>query len=161
VPILEPEVLLDGNHSRQRAKEVIQETVGVLFSVLEEQAVDRTAVILKTAMALSGSASGKTDTPEEVAHDTLEALMASVPKDVPGIVFLSGGQATEQATDNLRAIGNQAKEKQAPWPLTFSYARALQDEALSLWKGKDENFPAARAAFMARLEKVSNASQGV
>jgi fructose-bisphosphate aldolase class I len=160
VPILEPEVLLDGNHSRARAKEVIQQTVGTLFSVLSEQAVDLSAVILKTAMALSGNKSGKTDLPEEVAHDTLEALMASVPKEVPGIVFLSGGQTPDQATDNLRAIGNQAKEKQAPWPLTFSYARALQDEALALWAGKDENIPGARAAFLARLAKVSKASLG-
>lgn len=155
VPIVEPEVLLEGKHSRARSRAVIEETLGVLFSVLEEHAVDLASVILKTSMALSGSESGKKDTPEEVAEDTVAALLQSVPRKVAGIVFLSGGQTPEEATANLAAITRRAKEKNAPWPLTFSYARALQEEALSLWKGKEENVPAARAAYLARLAKVS------
>lgn len=157
VPILEPEVLLEGRHSRARARAVITETLQTLFSVLDEYAVDRASIIIKTSMALSGSESGKKDTPEEVAHDTLAALVASVPPQVAGIVFLSGGQTPEQATANLAAITRQARETGAPWPLTFSYARALQDEALSIWKGKEENVPPARAAFLARLTAVSAA----
>lgn len=157
VPILEPEVLYKGTHSRQRARAVLTETLGTLFSVLEEQAADRAGVILKTSMALSGSDSGKKDTPEEVAEDTLAALMESVPRQVAGIVFLSGGQTPDQATENLSAITKRAKSERAPWPLTFSYARALQEESLSLWKGKLENVPAARAAFLERLAKVSAA----
>ncbi len=98
VPILEPEVLLSGRHSRARAKEVLQETLGALFHVLHEQAVDLPGVILKTAMAISGSESGKKDTPEEVAEDTVAVLMKTVPKEVAGIVFLSGGQTPDQAT---------------------------------------------------------------
>ena len=155
VPILEPEVLLEGKHSRARSRAVIEETLTTLFSVLEEQSVDRASLVVKTSMALSGSESAKKDTPEEVAEDTLAALMKSVPRQVAGIVFLSGGQTPEAATANLAAITRKAKEANAPWPLTFSYARALQDEALALWKGKEENIPAARAAYLNRLAKVS------
>ena len=157
VPILEPEVLYEGKHSRARAHTVLTETLGTVFSVLDEHAVDRASVILKTAMALSGKESGKKDTPEEVAEDTLAALRESVPSDIAGIVFLSGGQAPDQATANLEAIARRAREVSAPWPLTFSYARALQEEALELWKGEEANVPAARAAFLARLKKVSAA----
>ncbi len=157
VPILEPEVLHEGKHSRARARTAIEETLGTLFSVLEEHSVDRASVILKTSMALSGSDSGKKDTPEEVALDTVDALLRSVPRQIAGIVFLSGGQDPETATENLAAITRRAKEANAPWPLTFSYARALQEEALSVWEGKEENVPAARAAFLARLAKVSAA----
>lgn len=155
VPILEPEVILGGKHSRGRARAVMTETLNTLFSVLDEHAVDRASLILKTSMVLSGDESGKKDTPEEVAEDTLAALRESVPTQIAGIVFLSGGQTPDQATDNLAAIAKFAKETDAPWPLTFSYARALQEEALTLWKGEKENVPAARAAFLARLEKVS------
>lgn len=157
VPIIEPEVLLEGKHSRARSRAVIHETLATVFSVLAEHSVDRASIILKTAMALSGSESGKSDTPEEVAEDTLAALLESVPRQVAGIVFLSGGQSADQATENLAAIARKAKELSAPWPLTFSFARALQDEALALWKGKEENLVAARGAFLARLAKVSEA----
>lgn len=157
VPMVEPEVLLAGKHGRLRARAVIELVLHALFDALREQSVDLSGVILKTSMALSGSESGYIDTPEEVAEDTLAALMAAVPKQVPGIVFLSGGQSTEQATANLKAITVLAHEKQAPWPLTFSYARALQDEALAVWQGKDEHEAAAREVFLARLKKVSEA----
>jgi fructose-bisphosphate aldolase class I len=157
VPILEPEVLLEGTHSRLRARAVMAETFKALFDTLGEQCADLSGVILKTSMALSGSKSGRTDTPKEVAEDTLGVLMENVPAELGGIIFLSGGQTPDQATANLAAITKLAKERKAPWPLTFSYARALQEEALALWKGKDENVPAARAAFLARLKQVSDA----
>lgn len=157
VPMVEPEMLLDGNHSRMRAKEVLGDTLGTLMQVMEEQAVDMTAVILKTSMVVSGKDSGKKDSPEEVAEDTLAVLMEHVPALIPGIVFLSGGQTPDQATANLAAITRLAKEKGAPWPLTFSFARALQEEAITAWGGKDENIPAARAIFLERLKKVSAA----
>ena len=157
VPILEPEVLLAGKHSRMRSRAVLAETLGTLFSVLEEHAVDRTSLILKTSMVLSGDESEKKDTPEEVALDTVAVLMENVPADIAGIVFLSGGQTPDQAIDNLRAIRHQAREISAPWPLTFSYARAFQEEALAVWKGVPENVPAARAAFLARLVEASQA----
>lgn len=157
VPLLEPEVLLTGNHSRKRASEVIGQTLGVLFAVLEEQSVDKSGIIIKTAMALSGSDSGKKDTPDEVAEDTIAVLIQSVPRDVAGIVFLSGGQSPDQATANLAAITKRAQAANAPWPLTFSYARALQEEALAIWKGEAGNMEAARAAYLARLKKVAQA----
>ena len=159
VPIVEPEVLLEGTHSRTRSRAVIEEMLGTLFSVLAEHSVDHASLILKTSMVLSGSENAKKDTPEEVAEDTLHALMAAVPKKVAGVVFLSGGQMPDEATDNLAAICRLSRAKGGtPWPLTFSYARALQEEALSLWRGKEENVPAARAAFIARLKKVSAAA---
>ena len=160
VPILEPEVLYDGTHSRVRAREVIKETLGTLMKALDEHAVDCSGILIKSAMAMSGKDTGRIDTPEEVAEDTVEAFLAAVPREVPGIIFLSGGQGNDQATDNLRAIATYAKTKDAPWNLTFSYSRALQDEALSIWQGKDENMEAARAAFLARLEKVALAAEG-
>ena len=161
VPILEPEVLYDGTHSRVRCREVLVETFSTLIRALDEHAVDLSAVIMKSSMALSGKGTGRIDTPEEVAEDTLGAFLTAIPKQVPGIIFLSGGQDDDQATDNLRAIARLAVEKQVPWQLTFSYSRALQDDALKVWKGKDENVPAAREAFLARLKKVSEAAQGL
>lgn len=154
VPMVEPEVLLEGNHSRVRSREVLTQVLTTLFACLEDQSVDLSAVILKTSMVLSGNKNTRGDTPEEVAFDTVAVLKEIVPDTVPGIVFLSGGQATEQATENLRAIRAEAARVGVPWKLTFSYARALQDEALTIWQGKEENVDAARAAFIERLKKV-------
>lgn len=157
VPMLEPEVLLEGAHGRLRARAVIESAMRVLFDTLNEQCADLSGVILKTSMAVSGNKNNRQDSPEEVAEDTLGALMETVPSEVAGIVFLSGGQTPDQATANLAAITKLARERKAPWPLTFSYARALQEEALLVWKGEDENVPAAREAFLSRLEKVAAA----
>lgn len=157
VPMLEPEVLLDGAHGRLRARAVIESAMRVLFDTLNEQCADLSGIIIKTSMAVSGNKNGRQDSPEEVAEDTVGALMETVPPEVAGIVFLSGGQTPDQATANLAAITKLARERNAPWPLTFSYARALQEEALIAWKGLDENVPAAREAFLARLEKVATA----
>ncbi|MFA7302606.1 MAG: class I fructose-bisphosphate aldolase [Candidatus Paceibacterota bacterium] len=157
VPVLEPEILLEGKHSRKQTRVVMEQTFNTLFSMLDEHSVDRASLIIKTSMALTGADSQKRDAPEEVAEDTLAALMASVPRQIAGVVFLSGGQTPDQATDNLAAITKHAKVVDAPWPLTFSYARALQDEALAVWKGETENVPAARAAFLARLRRVAAA----
>lgn len=156
VPILEPEVLLDGKHSRLRSRDVMEETLQNLFSVLDEQAVDRASIILKTSMVLSGSENKKKDAPEEVAEDTVAVLMKNVPRQIAGIVFLSGGQTPDQATDNLAAISKYAKGSNVSWPLTFSYLRALEEEALAIWKGKEENVPVARSAFLSRLSKISS-----
>lgn len=157
VPILEPEVLLDGSHGRVKCRQVMETALGALVGQLLEQCADPSGVIIKTSMAVSGKESGRTDRPEEVAEDTVGALMSAVPKEIAGIVFLSGGQTPDQATENLAAITRAARMKGAPWPMTFSFARALQEEALSAWAGKDENLPAARAAFLARLKKASEA----
>lgn len=160
VPVVEPEVMLDGNHSRVRAHAVLEDTLNALMTALSDQAVDLSGVILKTSMAVSGKESGHKDTPEEVAEDTVAALMKTVPKNLLGVVFLSGGQTPDQATDNLRAIAREGQKKGAAWPLSFSYARALQEEGLAIWGGKPENVAAAREAFMVRLAKVSAATRG-
>ncbi len=160
VPIVEPEVLLEGTHSRLRSRQVLEATLTALMDALHDQGVDMSGLILKTSMALSGSGTGRIDSPQEVAEDTVGALMKAVPADVAGIVFLSGGQGDEQATENLRAILKEAREKNAPWPLTFSFARALQDEALTVWAGDEANQDTARELFIARLKKVSEALHG-
>jgi len=156
VPILEPEVLYNGIHSRMRARAVLGEVLETVFAVLAEHAVDRASIVLKTSMVLSGKESEKRDTPEEVAEDTIAALLKSVPRQIAGVTFLSGGQTPDQATDNLSAICRLSRQNGGtPWPISFSFARALQGEALAVWKGKQENIPAARAVFLARLAKVS------
>lgn len=160
VPILEPEVLLEGGHSRVRAREVIVKTLETLMLTLQDRAVDFSGVLIKTAMAVSGRESGRADTPEEVAEDTMEALLETVPSSIAGIVFLSGGQTPDQATENLRAIAAKARDVHAPWPLTFSYARAIQEEALAVWAGNDEAIPQAREVYLERLKKVAEALDG-
>ena len=157
VPIVEPEVLYEGKHGILRSKEVLQQTLTAVIETMKDQAVDLTSVLVKSSMALSGKETGRIDSPEEVAEHTLDAFMAAIPREVPGIVFLSGGQSDGQATENLRAISKRAKEIGAPWPLTFSYSRALQNEALQVWKGEKGNAEAAQEAFIARLKKVSEA----
>lgn len=158
IPMVEPEVFHEGKHSRARCRKVLEETLGTLFSVLQEHSIDLKCMILKTSMALSGSESGKKDMPEEVAEDTIAALLESVPNHLGGIVFLSGGQAPGEATENLAAITAEGSRAKAPWPMTFSYARALQEEALGVWLGKEENVDAARAVFLKRLALVSKAA---
>jgi fructose-bisphosphate aldolase, class I len=160
VPMLEPEVLLEGSHSRIRCREVLQITLQALMDELLSQCADPSAVIVKTSMVLSGSSTNHKDAPEDVARDTYEALRAAIPAEVPGIVFLSGGQTPDQATDNLRALSRIAREEGAPWPMTYSYSRALQEEALRAWEGKDENVDSARHLYMARLKAVSDALKG-
>lgn len=160
VAIIEPEVLIEGNHSRIRCKQVLEQTLTTVFQVLSDNVIDFNGVLLKTAMVLSGKETGKIDTPEEVAADTVDVLMKCVPTDILGVVFLSGGQSSDQATNNLAAITKEAQNRSATWPLTFSFARALQDEALAVWRGNDSGIGQAREAFIARLTKVQDALQG-
>ncbi|OGG67725.1 hypothetical protein A3E65_01220 [Candidatus Kaiserbacteria bacterium RIFCSPHIGHO2_12_FULL_56_13] len=157
VPVIEPEVLLDGMHSLLRSKVVLEEVLATVFVALEAQAVDRASVVLKTSMVLSGSETGKHDAPQEVARHTLEALVANVPKQIAGIAFLSGGQTPDQATENLAAIVATARAASTSWPVTFSYARALQEETLQIWRGEEANVAAARAVFLNRLKRLSAA----
>lgn len=160
VPMLEPEVLYDGTHSLVRCREVITQALATTVAALHDSAVDLSSVVIKTSMAMSGKDTGRIDAPEEVARETVEALLASVPPEIPGIVFLSGGQDDDQATENLRAIHAYAKERKAPWNITFSYARAIQGDALSAWQCKVENVPEARKAYMERLQALHRALEG-
>jgi fructose-bisphosphate aldolase class I len=158
VPIVEPEVLLDGNHTTTRCAEIETEVLKLLFEKLKAGNVDLTKLLLKTSMVLPGKESGVKAEPLEVAHATLRTLKNSVPAEVPGIVFLSGGQSPDEATNNLNEMVKLKAD--SPWELSFSFARALQSEAMDAWRGMGENVPAAQEIFIERLKKVSLARKG-
>jgi len=157
VPIVEPEVLMKGNHSLERAKHVITHVLNAVFAELQEKEVTLSELLLKTGMVLPGSSSGQQASPEEVAGETIEVLRATVPGKVPGVVFLSGGQSPEQATLNLNAI---AKEGEQPWKLTFSYSRALHSPVLAAWRGDDAQTARAQKLFLHRAQLNAAASRG-
>lgn len=159
VPINEPEVLMDGSHTLEQCADVTERTLKALYKKCEEKGVDVSLTLLKPNMILSGK-DLKTDSPEEVAEATLAVFQKAVPKEVPGIVFLSGGQTPVQATENLNAINKKAKEVNAPWVLSYSYGRALQEDALKAWAGKAENIPAAQAALAHRASMNGAAQEG-
>lgn len=158
VPIVEPEILLTGNHTTTRCDEIETKVLQVLFEKIKTKNVDLGSLLLKTSMVLPGRDSGVKAEPLEVANATLRALKKSVPPEVAGIVFLSGGQSPDEATNNLNEIVKLKAD--APWEISFSFARALQEEAMWEWQGKDENIFAAQEAFIKRLEKVSTARNG-
>jgi fructose-bisphosphate aldolase class I len=158
VPMVEPEVLLDGNHSIERCYEVSEATLRALFSALYEQRVVLEATILKASMVLTGNKCAQRAGVEEVAERTLRCLKNSVPAALPGIVFLSGGQTPVEATAHLNAMNCSAGT--LPWKLSFSYSRALQEPALKAWNGDSANGGAAQAALLHRAQLNSAASQG-
>lgn len=158
VPIIEPEVLYEGPHSLQQAKETTARVISTTLEVIEAYRVDMRAIILKTSMVLAGSQSDRQSTPTEVAEATLGVLTGNVPSEVGGIVFLSGGQAPQQATENLNAVGAQSAD--APWPITYSFSRAVQDPVMKAWGGKTENVQSAQKIFYHRLACNSAARDG-
>ena len=147
VPMVEPEVLMEGDHTIARCADVLRGTLGIVFHELEKFRVDLSGVILKTSMALSGKAR-KRDNPDEVADYTTGVLRDMVPEEVAGVVFLSGGQSPLQATENLNAIARRGPH---PWPVTFSYSRALQEPVLAAWGGLDANREIAQKIFIHRI----------
>lgn len=157
VPIVEPEVLMDGAHTIQRCEEVTEETLKSVFAGLKEFKVGLSGMLLKPNMVISGKECPQQASVEEVAEATLRCFRKVVPGEVPGIVFLSGGQSADLATRHLNAMNKMGG---VPWQLSFSYARALQQEALQTWSGKTENVKAAQKAFYERAEKVSAARFG-
>lgn len=158
VPIVEPEILLDGNHTTTRCAEISISVWKLLFDKLKAADVDLKNLILKTNMILPGKDSSVKAAPLEVAEATLRSLKKSVPPEVGGIVFLSGGQTPDEATNNLNEIVK--RKESSPWPLSFSYSRALQEEAMREWVGKDENVSEAQKVFLNRLGRVSRARNG-
>lgn len=154
VPIVEPELVYDGNYSLTQSAEVTGHILNILFKTLESFGVNLRACILKCNMVLAGKRYHTQSTPEEVGKATAEVLKNHVPSELAGIVFLSGGQTPEQATNNLASV---IKNGPFPWPITFSFARALQDPALYAWKGDHANAEAAKEAFLARLKANSEA----
>ena len=147
VPIVEPEVLMDGAHTLARCDAVTREALHQVFGALHRHGVDLTGMILKPNMVLPGKDSPEPASVAEVASATVACLRASVPAAVPGIAFLSGGQSDELATAHLDAMNRLGPH---PWELSFSYGRALQQPALKAWAGKEDNVPAAQAAFARR-----------
>lgn len=158
VPIVEPEVLMDGNHTAQRCQEVTEATLTALYNALNEQRVMLEGTILKPNMVVSGKDCPDQAGVAEVAERTITCFKRTVPSAVPGICFLSGGQSEEEATAHLNAMNAGGD---LPWALSFSYGRALQQSALKAWGGKPDNVPAAQAAFAHRARMNSLAQKGV
>jgi len=157
VPIVEPEVLMDGNHSIERCLEVTSNTLSALFRYLDEHGVNIKGTLLKPSMVISGKDANEQASVEEVAEKTLKCLLANVPSDLPGITFLSGGQSDIDATAHLDAMN---KIGGFDWKLSFSYGRALQQPALKTWLGKKENAEAAQTALSHRALMNKKAAQG-
>jgi fructose-bisphosphate aldolase class I len=157
VPIVEPEVLMDGDHDIDRCYEVTSRVLNKTFRELQAQRVALEGMILKPNMAISGKKCSKQASVEEVAEKTVRLLKACVPAAVPGIAFLSGGQSDEEATAHLNAMHRLGT---LPWPLTFSYGRALQAAPQKAWAGKAENVAAGQRAFAHRARMNALASTG-
>ncbi len=157
VPIVEPEVLMDGGHSLARCYEVTEEVLKQVFAQLYEMRIFLEGMVLKPNMVVPGKKAPRQARVEEVAEATVRVLKNCVPSAVPGIAFLSGGQSDVEATAHLDAINHLGP---LPWPVTFSYGRALQAAAQKAWSGKPENVPAAQAAFAHRARMNGLAAMG-
>jgi fructose-bisphosphate aldolase class I len=158
VPIVEPEVLMDGTHTIEQSYHVTSRVLKALYTELYDQRVDVEGTLLKPNMVLSGYDAAERAGVEEVAEWTLKCFYKHVPAAVPGIVFLSGGQSDEDATANLNAMN---AKRPHPWQLSFSYGRALQAPALKAWGGKPENVEAAQHAYYHRAKMNSAARSGL
>jgi len=158
VPIVEPEVLPDGDHDLETAQRVTEEVLSFVYKALADHHVFLEGTLLKPNMVTAGQSCTKKYTPQEVALATVKALRRTVPASVPGIVFLSGGQSEEEATVHLNAI-NQAPGVK-PWALSFSFGRALQASVLKAWAGKQENEKAAQDEFVKRAKANGLATLG-
>jgi fructose-bisphosphate aldolase class I len=158
VPIVEPEVLMDGSHPLERTFEVTEATLVRVFAALREQRVKLEGVLLKPNMVVPGAGSERQASVREVAEATVRCLRRTVPAAVPGVVFLSGGQDPQTATAHLNAMN--AIPAATPWPLRFSFARALQGPVLEAWRGEPHNVAAAQQAFLHRARCNAAASLG-
>jgi fructose-bisphosphate aldolase class I len=156
VPIVEPEVLMEGGHDMERCAQTTTLTLKSVFYHLNEQKVDVKGVILKTNMALPGSESSEEPKASEVAEKTVEMFERSTPKDLPGIAFLSGGQEAVDASVRL----NEINKIDSPWKMGFSFERALEGPALDEWKGEEENIKTAQVTILKRAKLNSLARQG-
>jgi|TARA_B100000809_G_scaffold105252_1_gene103777 fructose-bisphosphate aldolase class I len=161
VPIVEPEVLMDGIHSIDDCRSATDRSLSAVFEELDAQNVDLAGIVLKPNMVLSGSGASDRAPAEEVARQTVDCFLEHVPASVPGIAFLSGGQGNEESVVNLDAINKIANREDLPWELTYSYGRGLQAAPLAAWKGEVANVAAAQAVFQQRGRDSSVAREGV
>ena len=159
VPVVEPEVLMDGEHTLARCREVTEEVLHTVFNRLCAQGVLLEGMLLKPNMVLPGLACPRQETVDEVADATVNCFLRTVPAAVPGIAFLSGGQSPELASARLNAM-NIGFKSRLPWALAFSYSRAIQQPALDIWQGKDANAPAAQRALLHRARCNRGARRG-
>ena len=159
VPIVEPEVLMDGEHTLERCREVTEEVLRTVFSELYAQRVVLEGLILKPNMVLPGLTCPKQESVDEVADATVRCLLRAVPAAVPGVAFLSGGQSPELASARLNAMNARFKSR-LPWALAFSFARAIQQPALDLWRGKEAHVLAAQKALAHRARCSRAARRG-
>ena len=156
VPLIEPEVLIDGDHSIEECYKVTARNLDILFLTMKDAGVFIPGLILKTSMIVSGK-DAKKSFPDEVARMTLKCLREHVPSYIGGIVFLSGGQSDEDSTMNLNAMHQKSP---LPWPLTFSYARAIQNKVLKAWAKNPDDIAGAQALLLAAAKNNSLASVG-
>jgi fructose-bisphosphate aldolase class I len=159
VPIVEPEVLMDGDHGIDRCAEVTRRALAFVFEALYEHRVELKGLLLKPNMIVPGKKARAEVEPEDVADATLAVLEAAVPAAVPGVLFLSGGQSEASATANLNAMN--ARHPRVPWCLSFSFGRALQESALAAWRGAPENVVTAQRAYVARARANAAACRGL
>lgn len=160
VPIVEPEVLMDGEHDIEECAIVTSMALDELFEELYIAKVNLKGLLLKPNMIVSGMSAQAQATPEQVAETTLEVFRRSVPSEVAGIVFLSGGQSQASASKNLCEMNREGRGSR-PWPMSFSFGRALQNKPLEIWSGNGERWPAAQEAFLAAAKTDAEASTGV
>jgi fructose-bisphosphate aldolase class I len=159
VPVVEPEVLMDGEHTLEQCRKVTEEVLQTVFNHLYTQRVMLEGMLLKPNMVLPGLTCPRQESVIEVAEATVRCLMRVVPAAVPGIAFLSGGQSGELASARLNAMNDRFKSK-LPWALAFSFARAIQQPALEIWQGKEANVPAAQQALVHRARCNRAARRG-
>ncbi|WP_109486205.1 class I fructose-bisphosphate aldolase [Occallatibacter savannae] len=159
VPIVEPEVLMDGDHDLARCTEVTELTLHTVFHHLVTQGVMLEGMILKPNMVVPGQRAPHQNSDEEIADATVRTLLRTVPPAVPGVAFLSGGQSGEQACARLSTMNSRYRGR-LPWALTYSFARAIQQPAMDIWHGEDANIPAAQKALLHRAECAHAARKG-
>ena len=161
VPIVEPEILMDGDHSINSCYEATNKTLSEVFNQLDKHKVNLSGILLKPNMVLSGKESSDRANKNQVAEMTLKCFKDTIPKNVPGIIFLSGGQSDLESIDNLDAINKLAKQTgNMPWELSFSYGRGLQSSTLNKWNGNSDNVQIAQKEFIDRCKMVSDARNG-
>ncbi len=161
VPIVEPEIFMDGSHSIDDCRSATTRSLNTVFEELDAQNVDLEGIVLKPNMVISGADAPNRASAAEVARQTIDCFVETVPASVPGIAFLSGGQGDEESVVNLNEINKIANTEDLPWELTYSYGRGLQAAPLAAWLGKAENVAAGQAAFQKRGLDSSAAREGV
>ncbi len=159
VPIVEPEVLMDGDHTMQRCGDVTEGVLRMVFGQLNRQRVMLEGMLLKPNMVLPGLSYPQQDSVEEIADATVNCFLRTVPAAIPGIAFLSGGQSAELASARLNAMNVRFKSRM-PWALAFSFSRAIQQPALEIWRGDEANVPAAQKALLHRAKCNQAARRG-